>query len=62
METSMKKLDTLKAVPFKDYYKKRLEFIKWARSERYTLKEIGGWLGISKEAVFKIIKVDSLKK
>lgn len=40
----------------KDYYKKRLEFIRWARDERYTLKEIGEIFGITKEAVFKILK------
>lgn len=40
------------------YYNKRLSFIKWARNERYTLKAIGEVLGITKEAVYKIIKLD----
>lgn len=60
----MKRLDDLKKVPFKNYYKKRLDFIKWARKERYTLKEIGSWLDITKEGVFKILKkeIGGIKK
>lgn len=42
-----------------ELYQKRLKFIKWARSERYTLREIGELLNITKEAVYKILKVDS---
>jgi len=34
----------------------RCDFIRWARSERYTFREIGGWLGVTRARVWQLIQ------
>ncbi len=54
--------DSMGVTPHKVYLKKRLEFIKWARDERYTLQEIGKVIDGTKHTVYKILKDEKLIK
>lgn len=59
MEKLQDKAKSMGLISHKDYYKKRLQFITWARSERYTLSDIGNVLGISKQGVRKVLLTNS---
>lgn len=50
------KAESIGLTSHKEYLKKRLSFIRWARDERYTLQEIGEVLGTSKNGIYKILK------
>lgn len=49
------KAESIGLITHKEYLKKRLKFIRWAREERYTYQTIGKILGMTKEAVYKVI-------
>lgn len=56
------KFDSMALMPTKEYLRKKLVFMLWARKERYTYKQIGDLLGISKENVYVSLKRKRVRK